>query len=192
MPRYSSPLLRFALASLILGAGPQGCTKSGGESSPPPAPEPVATVAARPLPVPESVPAPPDVAAPPRDAQKTASGLVTKVLTPGTGTEHPRPGDTMKIQYVGWRKDGVMFDRSGTKPVEIGFVQVFPGWAEGLQLMVPGEKRRLWIPSALAYGDAPRPGVPSGDVTMDVELLGVARPSGPSPAAAPSSIAMPL
>jgi hypothetical protein len=46
---------------------------------------------------PTDLPAPPDVAAPPADAQKTASGLASKVLKPGTGKDHPaattpRPG----------------------------------------------------------------------------------------------------
>ena len=33
--------------------------------------------------------APPDVAAPPADATKSASGLATKVIKPGTGKDHP-------------------------------------------------------------------------------------------------------
>ncbi len=34
----------------------------------------------------ESIPAPPDVATPPEEAEVTASGLASKVLAPGTGT----------------------------------------------------------------------------------------------------------
>jgi peptidylprolyl isomerase len=58
---------------------------------------------------------------------------------------------------------------------------VIKGWTEGLQLMVTGEKRRLWIPGALAYGDHPRPGAPSGDLVFDVELLDIV----PAPKAPP-------
>lgn len=130
-----------------------------------------------PTPMPPALPAPPDVAAPPKDAVKTASGLYTKVLQPGTGTEHPRPFDIELINYAGWRKDGVMFDRSGgKKPYSINLNQVVPGWAEGLQLMVVGEKRRLWIPAKLAFGDTPRPSgyaEVSGDVVIDVELVNI-------------------
>src|SRR5436309_2754941 len=48
---------------------------------------PPATPAAPPTPIPP----PADVAAAPADAQVTSSGLASKVLTPGTGTEHPGP-----------------------------------------------------------------------------------------------------
>ena len=40
---------------------------------------------------------------------------------------------------------------------------------EGLQLMVTGEKRRFWIPEALAYKG--RPGAPAGMLIFDVELI---------------------
>ena len=43
------------------------------------------------------------------------------------------------------------------------------GWTEGLQLMVVGEKRRLWIPESLAYQG--RPGKPAGMLVFDVELI---------------------
>ncbi|MEC9072150.1 MAG: FKBP-type peptidyl-prolyl cis-trans isomerase, partial [Myxococcota bacterium] len=51
---------------------------------------------------------------------------------------------------------------------------VIPGWTEGLQLMVIGEKARFWIPGNLAYGETPqRPGAPAGTLVFDVELLGI-------------------
>src|SRR4030095_9618818 len=41
-----------------------------------------------------------------------------------------------------------------------------------IQLMVEGEKRRLWIPAKLAYGERPAmPGAPGGDLVFDVELF---------------------
>jgi FKBP-type peptidyl-prolyl cis-trans isomerase len=49
---------------------------------------------------------------------------------------------------------------------------VIPGWTEGLQLMVVGDKMRFWIPAKLAYGETPkRPGAPAGDLVFDVELI---------------------
>jgi peptidylprolyl isomerase len=95
------------------------------------------------------------------------------VLTPGSGDKHPGARDRVKVHYTGWTKDGKMFDSSVVRqePSEFALNQVIPGWTEGLQLMAPGEKRRFWIPAALAYGERPRPGAPSGQLTFDVELL---------------------
>jgi len=40
--------------------------------------------------------------------------------------------------------------------------------------MVAGEKARLWIPAALAYGDHPVDKlVPAGDLVFDIELVGI-------------------
>jgi peptidylprolyl isomerase len=138
--------------------------------------------------VPSGLPAPPDVAAPPADATKTASGLTSKVLTPGTGKDHPGPTDKVKVDYTGWTKDGRMFDSSVTRgqPASFPLNGVIPGWTEGLQLMVVGERRRFWIPAALAYGDKPRMGAPAGDLVFDVELLDIA--AAPKPPAVPEDV----
>jgi len=165
-----------------------GKNESSGEaiSSPAPTPAPSTTSAAReppPAPTASSLPAPPDVDAPPPDAVKTASGLATKILTPGTGKDHPGTTDKVKVHYTGWTKSGQMFDSSVTRgePISFPVKGVIPGWTEALQLMVVGEKRRLWIPGALAYGDKPRAGAPAGDLVFDVELIDiVATPKPPS------------
>jgi len=124
---------------------------------------------------------PKDVAAPPADAVKTASGLATKVLRPGTGTQHPGPTDRVSVHYVGWTTDGKMFESSYGRPAPANFAlnRVIPGWTEALQLMVPGEIRRLWIPEELAYKG--RPGRPAGMLVFDLELLSI------EPAPAPPS-----
>jgi len=117
--------------------------------------------------------APPDVAAPPADAQKTKSGLAYKVIKPGTGTVHPKGSSTVTVNYTGWTTDGKMFDSSVTKgkPISFPLNQVIPGWTEGVQLMVEGEKTRFWIPQRLAYdGQA---GAPAGMLVFDVELLSI-------------------
>lgn len=141
-------------------------------------------------PEPAGLPAPADVAAPPANAERTASGLASVVLQAGTGTEKPTPKDTVKVHYSGWTKDGKMFDSSVTRnePTEFGVTQVIKGWTEGLQLMVVGEKRRFWIPGELAYGEpARRPGAPSGQLTFDVELLEITKP--PEPPEVPKDVA---
>ena len=121
----------------------------------------------------KTIPAPADVAAPPADAEKTSSGLATKVLTPGTGSRHPRASSRVKVHYSGWTTDGEMFDSSVARnePISFGLNQVIPGWTEGVQLMVEGESRRLWIPEKLAYGG--QRGAPQGMLVFDVELIAI-------------------
>src|SRR5262245_60781462 len=117
------------------------------------------------------IPATSDVAAPPADAAKTASGLATKVLTTTTSKDHPTKDDLVTVDYTGWTTDGKMFDSSVArgKPSTFGVARVIPGFSEGLQLMAPGEKRRLWIPEALAYKG--QEGRPKGMLVFDVMLL---------------------
>jgi peptidylprolyl isomerase len=119
------------------------------------------------------IPAPPDVGAPPADATKSASGLASKVIAPGTGRDHPATGDLVVVHYTGWTTDGKMFDSSVAKGKSAMFRvdRVIPGFSEGLQLMVPGEKRRLWIPETLAYKG--QSGKPPGMLVFDVELLDI-------------------
>ena len=117
------------------------------------------------------IPAPSDVASPPADATTTASGLATKVIKPGSGTKHPTARSMVRVHYTGWTTDGKMFDSSVARnePISFGLHQVIPGWTEGVQLMVEGEKTRFWIPEDLAYKG--RPGAPAGMLVFDIELL---------------------
>jgi peptidylprolyl isomerase len=126
--------------------------------------------------------APEDVAAPPADAECMDSGLCTKVLAAGTGDEHPDAWDKVTVHYSGWTTDGQLFDSSykRDKPSSFPLNRVIPGWTEGLQLMVVSERRRLWIPSELAYGN--RDGRPQGMLVFDVELLGIQNQPEPRPA----------
>lgn len=180
------PVLAFACKSQApapeaVAQSPATSAPSASSSEPAPSATPPATAttsaASTPAAAPE-VPVPPDLAAPPADAKRTASGLASKVLEPGKGKEHPGPQDKVQVNYSGWTKDGKMFDSSIPRhsPASFGVNQVIPGWTEGLQLMVAGEKRRLWIPAKLAYGDHPMAGAPSGDLVFDVELLEISKP----------------
>jgi len=116
---------------------------------------------------------PTDVAVAPAGAEKTASGLASKIVTKGTGTVHPGDRDEVTVHYSGWTTDGKMFDSSvkrGT-PATFPLNGVIKGWTEGVQLMVEGEKRRFWIPADLAYGENPGGGRPGGMLCFDIELL---------------------
>jgi peptidylprolyl isomerase len=116
------------------------------------------------------IPAPPDVAAPPADAITLRSGLATKVIKAGTGKDHPGKDDLVTVDYTGWKTDGSMFDSSVArgKPAVFPVNRVIAGFSEGLQLMVPGEKRRLWIPEPLAYKGTREP---KGMLVFDVQLI---------------------
>ncbi len=138
---------------------------------------------------PAPIPPPPDVTAPPKDAVTLPSGLASKVLTPGSGAAKPGATDMVTVHYTGWTTDGKMFDSSVARkaPSTFPLDRVIKGWGEGVQLMTAGEKRRLWIPEALAYkGQAGRP---AGMLVFDIELLEFkAAPTTPPPdvAAAPA------
>ena len=129
--------------------------------------------------------APPDVKAPPADAIKSPSGLASKVITPGTGKAHPAPADYVTVHYTGWKSsDGSMFDSSvlGGKSRTFQLNRVIPGWTEGVQLMVEGEKRRLWIPESLAYKGQREP---KGNLVFDVELISFVSVAAPADVKAP-------
>lgn len=116
---------------------------------------------------------PDDVAAAPADATKTPSGLAYKVLRAGTGTEHPKRRGTVVVHYTGWQVDGTMIDSSVLRgqTAQFGLDGVIPGWTEGLQLMVEGEKTRFWIPAKLAY--ASDRSKPQGMLVFDIELINI-------------------
>jgi peptidylprolyl isomerase len=144
----------------------------------------LATTAAaqQPPPAPAPIPAPANVAKPPAQAAKTASGLASMVLQAGTGKAKPGPSDFVTVHYTGWTTDGKMFDSSVVRnaPSSFPLDKVIKGWSEGVQLMVVGEKRRLWIPKEIAYNGMA--GRPDGMLVFDIELLDIAPPPGTPPA----------
>ena len=131
---------------------------------------------------------PSDVKAAPEDAVKTPSGLASKVLTQGTGSEHPAAADTVTVHYSGWTTDGKMFDSSVKRgePTSFPLNGVIKGWTEGVQLMVEGEKRRFWIPADLAYGENPGGGRPGGTLVFDIELISIKKAPKPPELTAPA------
>ena len=115
--------------------------------------------------------------------RKRASGLASKVTEPGTGKTHPAKTDLVTVHYTGWTTDGKMFDSSVSrgKPATFPLDRVIAGWTEGVQLMVQGEKRRFWIPEALAYQGKRDP---KGMLVFDVELISFSE----SPTQAPADV----
>lgn len=105
----------------------------------------------------------------------TESGLQYKVLKKGDGPK-PSEDDTVVAHYTGVLIDGTKFDSSFDRgePAEFPVKGVIPGWQEALQMMSKGSVWKLYIPSQLAYGDTPRPGIPANSVLVfDVELIDI-------------------
>ena len=127
-----------------------------------------------------AIPPPADLLTPADGAETTASGLTSRVLQPGRADEAgPGPDDLVTLRYTGWSADGNVVDTTEPdKPARtFGVAQAIPGFAEGLQLMTPGERRRLWIPESLAY--AGRAGKPAGSLVFDIELQAIRRAPAP-------------
>ena len=108
----------------------------------------------------------------------TESGLQYEVLKEGTG-DMAKAEDTVKVEYTGTLIDGTEFDSTAKhgEPAEFQVSQVIKGWGEALQLMNPGTKLRLAIPSEMAYGEqgaAPRI-QPNAVLIFDVELLEIVK-----------------
>jgi FKBP-type peptidyl-prolyl cis-trans isomerase len=119
-----------------------------------------------------------DKAAQEPGAEKTASGLVFRTLTPGSGPM-PKATSKVKVNYKGTLIDGTEFDNSYKRgePAEFQVNEVIPCWREGVQKMKVGEKARLVCPSDIAYGDEGRPPTIPGGATLvfEVELLGISK-----------------
>ena len=178
--------LTLALVGAVVAAG---CNKAADKPAAPAQPEEkkAAPAPEKPAAPPPDPNAPADVKAAPADAEKTSSGLASKVLKPGTGTEKPKAADQVTVHYTGWTTDGRKFDSSVDRgePAKFPLNQVIKGWTEGVQLMVQGEKRRFWIPAAMAYGDDPGGGRPGGMLVFDVELVSIDKaPETPADVAA--------
>jgi FKBP-type peptidyl-prolyl cis-trans isomerase len=106
------------------------------------------------------------------------SGLKYVDLVVGTGAE-AKKGQTVKVHYTGWLKDGKKFDSSVDRgqPFQfpLGAGRVIKGWDEGVAGMKVGGKRTLTIPPDLGYGPGGAGGVipPNAELTFEVELLGI-------------------
>jgi FKBP-type peptidyl-prolyl cis-trans isomerase FklB len=115
------------------------------------------------------------------------SGLQYKIMVAGTGPK-PTATDSVICQYRGTLLDNTEFDNSYKRgqPVTINVGGVIKGWSEALQLMPVGSKWQLFIPPALAYGEAGKgPIGPNSTLIFEVELLSI-QPKTP-PAAAPAT-----
>ena len=104
--------------------------------------------------------------------------VITDIVT-GEGPEAVK-GATVTTHYVGvTHSTGEQFDASWDRgeplSFRVGVGQVIKGWDDGLLGMRVGGRRRLEIPSALAYGKRGAGGVigPDEALVFVVDLVGV-------------------
>lgn len=94
------------------------------------------------------------------DVQSTRSGLFYQIVKSGAG-DTLQWADRIQVHYRGYFLDGQEFDNSYKrgKPIEFYIGNMIDGWNEALQMMQPGTKALLLVPSHLAYGEK---GLPDG------------------------------
>ena len=113
----------------------------------------------------------------PKGTGAAPTALKAETLIAGTGAAI-KSGQQATVQYVGVLfKDGKEFDTSwgkGKQPFQfaLGGGQVIPGWDQGVAGMKVGERRRLTIPSDLAYGaQGSPPKIPANaPLIFDIDL----------------------
>lgn len=87
-----------------------------------------------------------------------------------------KPGDTVRIHYIGTLSDGATFDSSeGRDPLEfvVGSGQIIPGLDIALPGMAVGDKKTVQVPADQAYGQPDpnaRQAVPRAEIPDDIPL----------------------
>ena len=107
------------------------------------------------------------------DAQNVGGGLYFVDEQTGTG-QSPTESSTVRVAYRGYFTNGEVFDESSTAGVVFGLHQVIRGWTLGIPHFKEGGRGKLLIPSEMAYGANPRPGIPRNSVLIfDIHLIEV-------------------
>ncbi|MDD4358223.1 MAG: FKBP-type peptidyl-prolyl cis-trans isomerase [Candidatus Pacebacteria bacterium] len=109
------------------------------------------------------------------DMQINEKKVDIEVLKEGEG-ESSKVGDTLSVHYTGTFENGEKFDSSLDRGIPFEFTlgrhSVIKGWEEGMLNMKVGEKRKLFIPYELAYGENGYGTIPpKSNLTFEVELL---------------------
>jgi len=110
--------------------------------------------------------------------QEQVTELKIEELAEGSG-EEVKSGDNVTVNYLGTLLDGTKFDSSYDRgqpfSLSVGQGEVIKGWDEGLVGMKVGGKRKLTIPSEMAYGEsgAGEDIPPNSALIFEIELLSI-------------------
>ena len=157
--------LSYGLALVWLALG---CQDKVPEPEPPPKPAKTAAKPAASAPSPKA------------EEKPVVKELTKEDLKPGKGPA-AKKGDTVRVHYTGRLLDGTKFDSSldRNEPFEftIGEGGVIKGWDEGVPGMKKGGKRKLVIPSDMAYGKRGSPPKipPDAPLEFEIELVEIVK-----------------
>ena len=128
-----------------------------------------------------------------KTAVKTPTGVACKITTECAGSEVPKEGETVYLEYSGFLEDGTLFDTSDSDvakqfgvfneqramqhgysplPYVIGSGKMIPGFTQGLSGLKVGEKAVIYIPASLGYGEQGAGNVvpPNANLIFEVEV----------------------
>ena len=119
-----------------------------------------------------------------KKAKATESGLVYAITKKGKKPKkfHAVKGSPVSLHYTGTLfKDGSKFDYSldRNQPFDFNYLdmKMIPGFEEGIALLGPGGKAKLYIPYFLGYGDRSAGKIPAqSDLVFEIEILSIGAP----------------
>lgn len=113
------------------------------------------------------------------DAKDDGNGIFYTFEKKGTGAI-PKPGDYVKLKYVGKMLDGTIFDQSQPEDpfvFRVGYRIVIQGWDKGIQKLPVGSKATLLVPAKLAYGSSGLGEIPPNTpLLFELEILDILSP----------------
>ena len=109
------------------------------------------------------------------EALRHESGLYYNIIEEGEEGQFPTIEDSITVQYRGYFLDGNVFDQTlNSEVAKFKLSRVIEGWQIGFQLIEKGGNALLIVPSDLAYGSNPPPGIPKNAIlAFDVELINI-------------------
>lgn len=110
--------------------------------------------------------------------QTTESGLQYIILEAGNDNKPVDDRDTVWVRYKGTTLDGETFDEvpADADSVRFTLARVVKGWQEGIKLVGEGGRIKLFVPSALGYGERGNQGIePNSTLVFDIDLTKVSK-----------------